>query len=82
MAISGDFFGLDSATLTSLKTKFITCLEAIAVAGQEYEIAGRQFTRADLPEVRQTIAELQAAIERAGGTRRITATVAAFKSPY
>lgn len=82
MATAGKFFGLDAATLASLKEKFVTCLEAIAVAGQEYEIAGRKFTRANLSEVVDTLAEIQAAIDRNNGTRRITSTVAAFKSPY
>lgn len=79
MAIKGTFYGLDAATLASLKSKYITCLEAIAVAGQEYEIAGRKFTRANLPEVSAVIAELQAAIDRNTPGRRITSTVAAFR---
>lgn len=77
MAIKGTFFGLDLATLQSLQTQFTQCLIGIATAGQSYQIAGRQFTRADLAEVKDTIAELQAAIERAQGTR-MTQTLANF----
>ena len=64
----GDFLGLPLATLTSLRDKYITCLEAIAVAGASYSIAGRSFSRANLGEVRDTIAELTLAIESANGT--------------
>ena len=73
----GDFVGLPLATLTSLRDKYITCLEAIAVAGASYSIAGRSFSRANLGEVRDTIAELTLAIESANGTR-IRTTYANF----
>jgi hypothetical protein len=73
----GDFVGLPLATLTSLRDKYITCLEAIAVAGASYSIAGRSFSRANLGEVRDTIAELTLAIQSANGTR-IRTTYANF----
>ena len=73
----GDFVGLPLATLTSLRDKYVTCLEAIAVAGASYSIAGRSFSRANLGEVRDTIAELTLAIESANGTR-IRTTYANF----
>jgi len=69
MAIQGIFFGLDLASLTALKTNYLTCLNAIAVAGQSYSISGRTFTRANLAEVSQLLAETQTAIERLNGTR-------------
>lgn len=78
MAIKGTFFGIDAATLQSMKADWIACLHGIAAAGQSYQIAGRQFTRADLAEVKDTIAEIQAAIERASGTR-VTQTYANFR---
>lgn len=77
--IQGLFYGLDSATLTQLKTDYLACLTAIAVAGQSYTIAGRQFNRANLAEVKQTIAEIQAALNRANGTS-ITQTFARFSN--
>lgn len=77
MALSRSFFGLPLATLQSLQTQYIACLEAIAVAGSSYSIAGRSFTRADLSTVSQTIKELQAAIDNARGTR-VKHTIAAF----
>jgi len=69
MAIEGKFFGLDASTLATLKTNYVACLQAIAVAGQSYSISGRTFTRANLNEVSQMLAEVQAAIDRAAGTR-------------
>jgi hypothetical protein len=65
----GDFIGLPLATLTSLRDKYVACLEAIAVAGSSYSIAGRSFSRANLGEVRDTIAELTLAIQVVNGTR-------------
>jgi hypothetical protein len=81
MALSKSYFGLPLATLQSLQTQFIACLEAIAVAGASYSIAGRSFTRANLGEVAQTIKELQAAIDAARGTR-VKRVVAAFPTQY
>lgn len=78
MAIKGTFYGLPLATLQTMQTAWLACLTGIATAGQSYQIAGRQFTRADLAEVKDTIAELQAAIERANGTR-VTQTYANFQ---
>jgi hypothetical protein len=66
--IQGIFFGLDASTLETMKTNYIACLNAIAVAGASYTIANRQFTRANLGDVRQTLAEIQAALTRANGT--------------
>ena len=73
----GDFIGLPLATLTSLRDKYVTCLEAIAVAGSSYSIAGRSFSRANLGEVSSTIAELTLAIQNISGTR-IRTTYAKF----
>ena len=69
---SGSFVGLPLATLNSLRTKYIECLEAIAVAGASYSIAGRSFSRANLTEVRNTLEELTYAIKLADGSRTLT----------
>jgi hypothetical protein len=81
MALSKSYFGLPLATLQSLQTQFIACLEAIAVAGASYSIAGRSFTRANLGEVAQTIKELQAAIDNARVTR-VKRVITAFPTQY
>ena len=69
MALSKSFYGLPLATLQNLRAKYLECLEAIAVVGASYSLAGRQFTRANLGEVTQTVKELQSAIDAANGTR-------------
>ena len=67
----GSFVGLPVATLTSLRDKFVSCLETIAVAGVSYSIGGRSFSRANLTEVRNTLEELNYAIRLADGTKGI-----------
>lgn len=44
------------------------CLTAIAQAHQSYSIAGRTFTRANLMEVSEMVAELSYAKSLAGGS--------------
>lgn len=85
MAIQGLFYGLDAATLASLKTTYTECLTAIAVAGQSYSISGRVFTRPDLKEVADLLAEIVAAQDRANGasSTRITQSYPNFsRGPY
>jgi len=67
----GSFVGLPLATLTGLRDKYVSCLEAIAVAGISYSIGGRSFSRANLTEVRNTLEELNYAIRLADGTKVI-----------
>lgn len=78
MAIKQTFFGLDAATLASLKTKYIEALEAVAVAGQSYSISNRSFTRANLSEIKDTLAEIQSAIDYTNGTA-VTTTLPSFR---
>ena len=67
--ISGQFFGLPYATLTGIMSAYTQALTDLAVAGQSHAVSGRSFTLANIAEVRRTIAELQAAINRSNGTR-------------
>lgn len=76
----GAYFGLPLATLQTLLADYTACLIAISVAGQSYTISGRQFNRPQIEEVGSTIAELQAAINRAQGTN-ISKTYARFTEP-
>lgn len=80
MPIQGQFYGLPVSTLQSLLTSYLSALEAIATRGQSYSLDGRTLTAADLDKVRQTIAELQAAISRAQGNRR-TSMYAQYRTP-
>ena len=68
MAIQGIFYGLDSATLATLKTNYTDAIIAVATAGQSYSISGRAFTRANLKELNETLAEIVAAQNYAAGT--------------
>ena len=63
------FFGLPTATLQTMLTNYLAVLTGISTAGQNYTLGGRSFTRAHIAEVRQTIQELQVAIDRANGVR-------------
>ena len=77
MAFTGRFYGLTAAQLTTMQMEWLACLSAIATAGQSYTIAGRQFNRANLAEVSQTIGDINDALARAQGTRT-TQTFANF----
>jgi len=69
----GSFVGLDLPTLQSLRSQYTDCVGRIAAAGQSYTVAGRTFTRADLSEVKDTLAELTYAIRLVSktGARRV-----------
>ena len=82
MAITGIFYGLPLATLQAMQVQLLACLAGIATAGQSYSIAGRQFTRANLSEVKDMVAELQAAIDRANGTRATVTYPNFSRGPY
>jgi uncharacterized protein YcgL (UPF0745 family) len=70
--LAGDLVYLDVATLTALQTSYIACLTAIGSAHQAYSISGRQFTRANLSEVRQTLAEIGYALQlKQGNIQRV-----------
>lgn len=81
MSVQGIFYGLDSATLATLKSAYTDAIVAVATAGQSYSISGRSFTRGDLAELNQTLAEIVAAQNRAAGTDT-TQTYPRFGSGY
>lgn len=66
--LKGAFIGLDAATLAELKINYIAAIQAVAVAGQSYSIGGRQFTRANLNELTDTLKEVTFAQGVAAGT--------------
>jgi hypothetical protein len=73
--VKGAFFYLDASTLATLKTQYVACLSAIATTGQSYSIAGRTFTRANLAEVTNILAEIAAAQRKQSGAgTRVTFT--------
>jgi hypothetical protein len=71
--LTGAFVGLDGATLATMKTEWLACLSKIATGNQSYSISGRSFTRANLAEVRDMVAEIQFALDQqAGAVQRVT----------
>lgn len=70
--VTGKFAALPLATLQAMLTAWLACLNAIAVAHQSYQIAGRSFTRANLSEVSDMVAEIQYAISVQQGTLQRT----------
>ena len=67
-----DFFGLPVETLQELRTEYIAAIKAIATNGVSYSIGGRSLSRANLTEMRNTLGDIQAALDRASGNRRRT----------
>lgn len=69
--VQGLFVYLPLTTLQTMQATWLAALNAIAVGNQSYSIAGRAFTRANLQEVNQTIAEINYAIQlNSGGLQR------------
>lgn len=58
---------LSVADLTELKVQYLACLLAIGNAHQSYSFAGRTFTRANLAEVKDTLADVAWALEYKSG---------------
>jgi len=67
--MTNPFTSLTANELTSLRTKYLSCLEAIATAGQSYSIDGRSFTRADINAVKLTLSQITDAQAMKSGTR-------------
>jgi hypothetical protein len=73
--IVGKFLALDVATLTTMLAQWQACLTTIAAGNQAYSLAGRSFTRANLAEVSEMVAELAYALKvNSGGLRRTVYT--------
>jgi hypothetical protein len=66
------FFGLPIETLQELQNEYVEAIKAIATNGVSYSIGGRSLSRANLTELRDTLADITAAINRYSGTRRRT----------
>ena len=56
-----DFFGLPVATLEELRDEYVS-----------YSIGGRSLSRANLTEMRNTLGDITAALDRASNRRRRT----------
>lgn len=67
-----DFFGLPLATLEELRDEYVAAIKAIATNGMSYSIGGRSLSRANLTEMKNTLADIQGAIDRLANSRRRT----------
>ena len=79
MALANPFVGLDTATLTTLKTQCVAALSAI-LTNQSYSLNGRSVTRANLNEVKDMVGQIQAALDVATGAAP-EVTFVQFNSP-
>lgn len=69
--VTGKFVALDVATLRLMLQQWQQCLMAISTGHQQYSMAGRSFTRADLEQVSDMVAELAYALKlNSGGLKR------------
>ena len=67
--VSGSLKDLPLATLTALQTQATQALTDILLSGQAHTIMGRSFTQANIESLEGLIAEINAAISFASGTR-------------
>lgn len=61
------FIGVDTATLQQMQADYLQVLTDIAKTGKSYAFPGLSLTRADIPEVKKTLAELRLALGVATG---------------
>lgn len=67
--LSGQFLGLTAAELTTLRTNTLAALNGVLTGAQSYSLGGRTFTKADIRELRETLAEISHAQSLLDGTR-------------
>ena len=65
--MSNPFASLSVGQLSALQTAYLDCVTALA-ANQSYSLNGRSLTRASLPQVTQTLGQINAALAIANGT--------------
>jgi hypothetical protein len=63
---SNPFLGLDGATLTDLKSRTLSAVQAVLL-NQSYSLNGKSVTRANLPDLTQMLGQLSDALEYANG---------------
>lgn len=80
MAVTGAYVGLSAAELSTLRAETLAAISGVLKTGVSYSVGGRSFTKADLPELRENLAELNYALGQINGTV-ITSTVPRFRFP-
>jgi len=63
------FFGLDLATLLTMRSQFTTAIQEIATIGQSVSIPGRSVSSANLSELTATLDKINQAIDYKQGSR-------------
>jgi len=66
MASANPFFGIDAATLNTLKTETIAAIRA-CLLNTSYSLNGKSVTRADLGRLNEMLGQIQSAIDDANG---------------
>lgn len=61
------FVGTPAATLANIQATYTQALLDIATTGVSYSVPGRSFTAANLDDIKDTLAEINAAISYAAG---------------
>jgi hypothetical protein len=74
VALDNPFLGLETATLTTLKTRATDAILAV-LSNQSYSLNGKSVTRADLNSLNQMLGQIQWALDDASGTARTTSFV-------
>jgi len=64
--LDNPFLGLDTATLSALKTKTIDAIQAVLL-NQSYTVNGKSVSRADLDALNNMLGNLQDALTNAAG---------------
>lgn len=72
--LDNPFLGLDSATLTTLKTKTLDAIQAVLL-NQSYSLNGKSVSRADLSQLNNMLGNIQDAINDNAGTSTDTVYV-------
>ena len=78
--LDNPFLGLDSATLTALKTKTIDAIQAVLL-NQSYSLNGKSVSRADLNALNNMLGNLQDALTDAAGTSTDTTCTSGSLAP-
>lgn len=63
---------LTSDELTTLRTNALAGLNAILTSGQSYSMMGRSFTKANVQQLRELVADITGAIALKAGTMQRT----------
>ena len=64
--LDNPFYGLDVATLTTLKTKTLDAIQAVLL-NQSYSLNGKSVSRADLSQLNQMLGTIVDALDYANG---------------